>query len=157
MAGAIYCAATTAEVALASSSAKTLIRLISSTNSAVKIKEWGVFFDGILSTDPPAVVTLLHTNTSNGLYTAHTPSKRMGPAGIVARTVCETMNTSSESTWLGTLSGIEVHTQGGYQEKFAYGDEIVIANGSTASNGTICLQVNSPSSVNARAIIVFEE
>lgn len=157
MAGAIYCACTTAESLLTGTTTKTLIRLVSTTNSAVKIKEWGVFFDGILSTQEPVIVNLIHTDTSFGEYTAHTPAKRVGPAGIAARTVVNTLNTSSESTLLATLASIEVHPQGGYYEKFAYGDEIVMANGSTLSNGCVCLQVYAPTSCNAKAQIVFEE
>lgn len=156
MAGVIYCAATTAETALVASSAKSLIRLISTTNSAIKIKEWGAFFDGVSVTAEPVVVVLLHTDTSFGLYTAHTPARRSGPK-IAARSVCQTMNTSSESTIMGTLTGLEIHPQSGYQEKFSYGDEIISADGSTNSNGAICLQVTAPAAVNARGFIVFEE
>ena len=155
MAGAIFSVSTTAEALLASSSAKTLIRLVSSTNSAVKIKEWGIFFDGVSVTAEPVLVRLLLTDTSNGVYTAHTPTRRTGPA-VSARLLAQTINTSSESNIASVLAVREVHPQSGYQEKFSYGDEPIIFNG-TSVVGVLCLQVNSPTSVNASAEIVFEE
>jgi len=155
MAGAIFTVNTTAECLLASSSEETLIRLISSTNSAVKIKEWGVFFDGISVTAEPVLVRLCLTDTSNGNYTTHTPTRRAGPA-VSARLIAQTMNTSSMPNIQAVLATREVHPQSGYQEKFSYGDEPVIFNG-TSANGVLCLMVNSPSSVNATAEIVFEE
>lgn len=155
MAGAIFTANTTAECLLVASSEEVLIRLISSTNSAVKIKEWGVFFDGVSVTAEPVLVRLCLTDTSNGLHTAHTPTRRSGPA-VSARTVCETMNTSSMPNIGFVLATREVHPQSGYQEKFSYGDEPIIFNGTSVA-GVLSLMVNSPSSVNATAEITFEE
>lgn len=159
MAGAIFTAATTAEVALVATSQKVLIRLISTTNSAVKIKEWGVYFDGISVTAEPVVVQLACVNTSFGWYsggTLHTPARRSGPA-ISARSVVQTYNTSSQPDILTIIATREVHPQSGYQEKFSYGDEIILANGSTATNGAVAIIVTAPVSVDVVGELVFEE
>lgn len=153
MAGAIFCAATTAETLLASSSEKCMIKIISTTNSAVKIKEWGIFFDGISVTQEPVKIQLavITTDMANWLNAAHTPVRRAGPA-ISARAVVQTASCSSSYNSSGYYASIEVHPQSGYQEKFSYGDEIVISNG-----GAIGLMVNSPTTVNCMAMMVFEE
>ena len=156
MAGVIFSACTTAEVALASSCEKTLIRIISSTNSAVKIKEWGCFFDGISVTASPVTVRLCLTNSSFGSnMTAHTATRRIGPA-VSKRCTVLTMNDSCEGDIQAILATREVHPQSGYQEKFSYGDEPIIFNGTTAA-GILSLMVNSPTSLNCVAEIVFEE
>ena len=160
MAGAIFTANTTVETLLAASSAKVLIRLISSTNSVVKIKEWGVYFDGVNSTQEPVVAQLCGVNTSStaSAYTTHTPTLRHGPS-VAARCVIQTMavGTALMPDIMGVIATREVHPQTGYQEKFAYGEEILCSNGSTAQNGTVAIIVNSPASVNAMAELVFEE
>jgi hypothetical protein len=156
MAGAIFTAATTAEVALVATSQKVLVRLISTTNSAVKIKEWGVYFDGVSVTAEPCVVQLCCVNTSYGYYTSHTPARRSGPA-ISARSIVQTANASSQPDILTVIATREVHPQSGYQEKFSYGDEIILSNGSTATNGAVAIIVNAPTSVDAFAEMVFEE
>lgn len=156
MAGAIWVANTTAEALLASSSDKCLIRLIAPSSFSVKIKEWGVFFDGISATAEPVVVRLCCCDTSYGEYTAHTPSRRSGrPAAC--QSVVQTINTSSGPTIFNVLATREIHPQSGYQEKFSYGDEIIISGVTTAAGGVVGLFVNSPTSVNAMGEIVFEE
>lgn len=156
MAGAIWVANTTAESTLASSSSKALIRLIAPSSFSVKIKEWGVFFDGISATAEPVVVQLCAVDTSFGNYTTHTPARRAGRPSA-AQSVVQTMNTSSGPTIFSILATREIHPQSGYQEKFSYGDEIIICGVTTAAGGAVALIVNSPSSVNAMGEIVFEE
>lgn len=156
MAGSIWVANTTAETLLASSSQKCLIRLIAPSSFQVKLKEWGVYFDGVASTAPPVVVQLCLTDTSFGVYTAHTPFKRTGRP-TACQSVAQTMNTSSDPTIFSVLATREVHPQCGYQEKFAYGDEPTICGVTTAAGSVAALIVNSPTSIYAVGEIVFEE
>jgi hypothetical protein len=157
MAGAIYTANTTAEVALVASSAKCLIRLIPPSSFQIKIKEWGVYFDGVSATAEPVMVQLCSVDTSYGWYTTHTPIKRSGKP-TAAQTICQTANTSSSSpTIFGIYCTREVHPQSGYQEKFAYGDEICVGGLPTAVGGVAALIVTSPTTVNVMAEMVFEE
>lgn len=149
MAGSIFVANTTAESLLASSSEKTLIRLTAPSSHAVKIKEWGVFFDGVSVTAEPVLVKLLVDTTAETGMTAHVPVKR-GGATTLSQCVVQTMGTSSAINSSGCYAVREVHPQSGYQEKFSFGDEIVIT-------GTMSLHVTSPNSVNVISEIVFEE
>ncbi len=149
MAGQIFVADTTAESLLASSSEKTLIRLTSPSSHAVLIKEWGVFFDGVSVTDQPIVVKLCIDTTAETGMTAHTPIKRRGVI-TASQCVVQTMGASCSINAAGIYAMREIHPQSGYQEKFSFGDEIAI-------NGTVSIHVNSPTSLNAIAEIVYEE
>ena len=151
MAGVTFTCVTTAETALATAVPKTLIRLIPPSSHVVKIKEWGVFFDGISVTAEPVVITIATCTTAiTGSYTAHTAVKRSGPP-IVAQTLCQTMNANtSEPAITGVIVMREVHPQSGYQEKFSFGDEI-------CCTGAVFIQVTAPATVSAISELVFEE
>lgn len=153
MAGSVFVANTTSETALASSSEKTLIRIIAPSSHAIKIKEWGVFFDGISVTAEPVLVKMVVDTTAEGgtaaSFTTSVPTKRSG-ATTLSQCVIHTMGTSSAINGAASYAVREVHPQSGYQEKFSFGDEIVIT-------GTVALHVVSPATVNVMAEIVFEE
>ncbi len=152
MAGSIFVANTTAETALASSSGKVMISLTPPSSIAIKIKEWGVFFDGISVTAEPILVRLVFTNTSFGSYTTHVPTRRVGNQ-LLSQCVVLTMDGSCgySGDSSGTVAIREVHPQSGYQEKFSYGDEPIIYQ------KTIHLTVNSPSTCDCAAELVYEE
>ena len=153
MAGNIFVACTTTESLLASSSEKTLIRIIPASSVMIKIKEWGVFFDGVSVTAEPVVVKLLWSGTTETGMTSHTPVKRNSKI-TASKCVVETLGASCCALDSSGIVAIrEVHPQSGYQEKFAFGDEICCPG----SSATIALHVNSPSSVYAIAEVVFEE
>lgn len=156
MAGQIFTADTTTAVALSSSSEKCMIRLIAPSSHAIKIKEWGVYFDGVTANATPCLVRICLTDTSYGNYTTHVPAKRVGEI-TAAQSVVQTMNTSSGPSIFGVLASRNVHPQSGYQEKFAYGDEMVVVGPTTAAGGCVSLLINSPTTVDAIAEIVFEE
>lgn len=150
MAGVTFVTNTTAETICLGTSAHTLIRLIPPSSHIIKIKEWGIFFDGISVTAEPVLITIATCTTAvTGNYTANVPLKRSGPP-IVSQCLAQTMNTSSEPAIVGLLAVREVHPQSGYQEKFSFGDEIVCT-------GPIFLQVTAPTSVNAIAEMCYEE
>ena len=151
MAGNIFVANTTAEALLASSSEKWLVQIITPSSQTIKVKEWGVFFDGISATAEPVLVRLIASNSSFGNWTSHTPKRR---AGYITASQCtvRTINTSSNGDSSGVYAAREIHPQSGYQEKFAYGDEIIVSNGTI-----LTMSVNSPSSVNVIGEIVYEE
>ena len=153
MAGNIFVACTTTEALLASSSEKALIRITAPASASIKIKEWGVFFDGVSVTAEPVVVKLICSGTTETGMTTHVPvrrNSRITASQCVVQTLgasCCTLDSS------GIYCIREVHPQSGYQEKFAYGDEIVVSG----TSGTIALHVISPSSVYAIGEIVYEE
>lgn len=159
MAGTIWVANSTAELALASSSEACVVQIIPPSSVCVKIKEWGVFFDGVSATASPVLVRVVTGNSGPGLtYTSHTPARRSGPQ-LASQCTVRTNGTSSASgspfAISGTLAVREVHPQSGYQEKFSYGDEPLSLNPTTGV--IVSLLVNSPTTVNVVGEIVYEE
>lgn len=148
MAG-IKLVANTAEVALTSATAKTVLQVVAASNSNVRIKEWGVYFDGTNSAAEPVQVRLLRQTTA-GTMTSLTPVQRSGPSVTLTTTAQHTA--TAEPTGGNVLAVREVHPQSGYQEKFAIGDEPEITNG-----GRIGIECTAPAGVNVRAEIVAEE
>jgi hypothetical protein len=153
MAGCVFTAVTTAEGLLASSSMKTVLKIISPSSNPIKIKEWGVFFDGVSVTAEPVNVALCIYSTDETQWTtvASVPVQRSGPP-IVSKCIVQALAGSSSHGSSGVLASLQIHPQSGYQEKFAFGDEIVIA-GSKA----VAIQCTAATTVNVKAQIVYEE
>ncbi len=141
--------ANTAEVALTAATAKTVLQVVAAANQNSKIKEWGVFFDGVSSTAEPVQVRLLRQTTA-GTMSSLTPVQRKGPSVTLQTTAQHTA--TAEPTAGNVLAAREVHPQSGYQEKFSYGDEPEFTNG-----GRVGIECTAPAGVNVRAEIVFEE
>lgn len=141
--------ANTDEVALAAATAKTVLQVVAASNHPIKIKEWGVFFDGVSVTGEPVQVELLRQTTA-GTMTSLTPVERSNH-GVTLQTSAQHTATA-EPTAGNILAKREVHPQGGYQEKFSIGDEIIIG-----SAGRLGIRCTAPAAVNVRAEIVFEE
>ncbi len=114
---AIHGSANTAEVALAAATAKTVLQLVAAANHRVKVKSWGVSFDGISETAAPVVVELLR-QTDAGTMSALTPQK--------TRPASETLQTTAQHTATAEPAGttvvdsMEVHPQGGYEKVCDY-------------------------------------
>jgi hypothetical protein len=159
MAGTIYSANTTSEAALTASSEYCAIWLKAPTSNGIKLKEWGVYFDGISAVASPVVVRLCACDSSfAGASVTVVPTKRAGHQ-ILSQTVAvrQVATTGEPPSIFGVYAAREVHPQSGYQEKFAYGDEIVICGSATTAGGAIGILVNSPTTVNVLAEMVFEE
>jgi len=148
MAG-VIAVANTAEVALTAATAKTVLQLIAASNHPVKVKSWGVFFDGVSVTGEPVQVRLLR-QTDAGTMSALTPVER-SITGVTLQTTAQHTATA-EPTAGNVLAAREVHPQGGYQEIFPAGDEILLG-----SAGRLGIECTAPANVNVRAEIVFEE
>jgi hypothetical protein len=149
MAGVICSVSTSSEVALVAATPKCTLSLSAVANHPVKVKEWGIFFDGTSVTAEPVEVTLART-TDAGTMTTLTPRERT-TFGVTVQSVGK-MNASSNPTSGNWLVTREIHPQSGYQEKFSFGDEIVLSGG-----GAIGIFASAPANVNARAEMVFEE
>jgi hypothetical protein len=141
--------ANTAEVALSGATAKTVLQLVAASNHCVKIKSWGVFFDGISVTAEPVQVRLLRQSNA-GTMSALTPVERSNH-GVTIQTTAQ-HSATAEPTAGNVLAVRECHPQSGYQEIFPAGDEIIIG-----SDGRIGIECTAPASVNVRAEITFEE
>lgn len=141
--------ANTAEVALSAGTAKTVLQLVAASNHLVKVKSWGVFFDGTSASAEPVQVRLLRQTTA-GTMTSLTPVERSNHGATLQTTAQHTA--TAEPTAGNILAAREVHPQAGYQEIFPAGDEIIIG-----SAGRLGIECTAPANVNVRAEIVFEE
>ena len=140
--------ATTDEVALVAATAKTVVWIAAALNDRVKVKEWGVFFDGISVTAEPVQVELVKSTA--GSAGTLTPVERTSSALTLQTTAGS--GALTEPTTTSIIAKREVHPQSGYQEKFSFGDEPTIQNG-----GKIGIRCTAPAIVNVRGEIVFEE
>jgi hypothetical protein len=148
MAG-ILCVAQTSEVALAAATVKTVLQVVAPANQRLKIKEWGVSFDGVSVTGEPVQVELLRQTTA-GTMTALTPVKLVAGSETVQATAQHTA--TAEPTAGDILDSQEVHPQGGYGKIFPFNQEIEVPGG-----GRLGIRCTAPAIVNVRAKIVFEE
>jgi hypothetical protein len=147
---AVIVVANTAEVALTAATAKTIIQVASVAHRPIKVKEWGVFFDGVSVTEAPVQVRLIRQSTA-GTMSALTPIERT-ITGVTIQETC--LHTATvEPTLVSCVAAREVHPQSGYQEKFSFGDEIVVGG---AAIGRIAIECTAPATVNVRGEIVYE-
>jgi hypothetical protein len=156
MAQELWVLGNTSACPMASSSERAIISLVS-TNNDIPIKEWSVWFDGLISSGAPVRVTLSRCTTIGNMTTATVFSQciRSGSTGAVGRSVgrvVDMTNTSSEPGSSGYLARRFVHPQVGYHEKFPMGQEPHIINGQA-----VCIFVSSPTTLDCFAEIVFEE
>jgi len=148
MAG-LICVALTAEVALAAATAKTIMQIIAPANQRLKIKRWGVFFDGISGTAAAVEVRLLR-QTDAGTVSALTPVSQAVATETVQTTAGHTATV--EPTAGDILDMAEVHPQSGYEVIIPFDMPIEIPGG-----GRVGIECTAPAIVNVRAKIIFEE
>lgn len=150
MAGLSWTAKPTAEVSLAAATAKTVLQVTAPANQRVKIKGWGVYFDGTSVSAEPVEIKLMRQTTS-GTMTSVTPEKC---DDSLPETVQSTagVNASVEPTYGGVLQYREIHPQAGYEHSFGVGDEDWIKGGGRV--GIVC---TAPATVNVIPWIKCEE
>lgn len=103
----------TAEVALAAATAKTVIEITAGANHRALVEQFGFFFDGISGTDQPVVVELIRIGTT-GTGTAGTPVKR-DPDMSETLQVDFKYNFTVEPTGITVLKRWNIHPQSGYE------------------------------------------
>lgn len=149
---AVYSVTTEGEEALAAATAETLVQIRGVATAKARIVAWGVSFDGVTSSDAPAVVDLLF-QTTDGTATgaseiALNPDE---PTALVSGF----HSFSAEPTAGGIIESYEVHPQGGMiVREYPPGREPMLTN---ATSSRIGIRVTSPSAVNALAWIQWEE
>jgi hypothetical protein len=148
MAG-LICIAQTTEVALVAATAKTIIQLIAPANQRLRIKRWGVFFDGVSATAEPVQVRLLRQSTA-GTMSSLTPVLLVAGSETV-QTVAQHSATAEPAAG-NVLDIAEVHPQSGYEVAVPFDQPIEVPGG-----GRIGIECTAPAVVNVRAKIVFEE
>ncbi len=149
MAG-LHIKGTTAAIALAAATAETIIQIVSPANQRVKLKRWGVYFDGASATAVPVLVKL-HVQTSAGTMSALTPAKWNSDDAETIQTTMQHTATAEPTTG-AALEEKLVHPQQGYEIIYPLGDELVLPGGTKL--GIVC---TAPAIVNVRAEVYCEE
>ena len=136
--------------ALSAATARTVIQIVAAANHRVRIKGWGVFFDGVSVTAEPVVVELVRQSTA-GTSDAGTVVKKDDSLAETLLTAAR-QNLSVEPTTGDILKRREVHPQQGWYEYFQLGDEVICGGGDR-----IGIRCTAPAVVNATGEIDFEE
>ena len=147
MAG-ILCIAQTVEVALTAATAKTVLQVKAAANQRLRIKRWGVFFDGVAANAEPVQVRLLR-QSNDGTISAITVYKQ----GVGSETIQTSAGTlTAEATAGDVIDVAEVHPQSGYEVVIPFDMPIEVQGGTALG-----IECTAPADVNVRAKIIFEE
>ena len=148
MAG-VFCAATTAEIALAAGTAKTVLQVIAPTNQRLRVRRYSVAFDGTSATAEPVQIRVLRQSTA-GTMSSLTPVKLSAGSETVQATAQHTA--TAEPTAGDVLDAFECHPQSGFDVVLPADMPIEIPGG-----GRLGIECTAPAVVNVRAKIWFEE
>ena len=152
MAG-LLCIAKTDEIALVAATAKTVLQIEAPANQRLKIKSWGIFFDGISGVEPAVEVVLMRQTVGSSEWTGTVACKIQSPAGVseTVQTVGD-YNATAEPTTGDIVDMIESHPQSGYEKLIPFDMPIDVPGAGLL--GIVC---TAPAVVNVRAKIIFEE
>lgn len=148
MAG-LLCCAQTNEVALLAGAAKTVLQVTAPAHQRLKVRRWGVFFDGIDPAGEPVQVRLLRQGTA-GSMTGLTPVKLVSGSETVQTTAAH--SATAEPSAGDVVDVVECHPQTGF-DAILPPDQVVEIPGGTR----IGVECTAPAAVNVRAKIWFEE
>jgi hypothetical protein len=142
--------AVTAEVALVAATAKTVLQISAPTNIPLKLKSWGVSFDGTATTNEPVVVRLLRQTTAGTMTSLTLVKADSDRTGTIQTTA--THSASAEPTAGDVLDRMDIHPQGGYVYVYAPDDCDIIP-----ANTRLGIECTAPQAVNVIAKMRFEE
>jgi len=141
---------------------KTLLQLSPKTGIDLKIKEWGISFDGSASATP-GQIELIETDVAATVTTSNTAditrvNNPGGPAADTALITLGTANTGFTASAEGTITAIRnldspklIAPTNQYEKQFPLGNEPIIQAGKFAR-----IRVTMPATVNAYCYIIFE-
>lgn len=135
-------------IALVSATPKTVLGVNAAANIRLKLKRWGIYFDGASPTAVPVIVELLR-HTTAGTSTTATP-RNINQSETVQATAGK--NYSAEPTAGDILENKEIHPQQGYETIYPEGGEIQVGGGTRLS-----IKANAPAGVNCVVEMEFEE
>jgi len=136
-------------IALVGTTLKTVLQVKAGANSRLKLKRWGVYFDGASATAVPVLVELVVTST-DGTSTSVTPRKITSATETVQATAGK--NFTVEPSVTNVVENILVHPQQGYVEIVPEGFEIQVAGGSR-----LAMSITAPAAVNCQAEMMLDE
>lgn len=150
MAGILANLYTPVEVALAAATAKTVLQIVAPTNQRLKVKRWGIYFDGTSSTNAPVQVSLVKQSTAGSGGTAQTPI--MISAGSETLQATGQYGCTSEPTTTAVQDVFEIHPQTGWQEFIPLDQDFPVLGGTRLG-----IVVTADNIVNCKAKIIYEE
>lgn len=150
MAG-LICSAVTDEVALVASTEKTILQVVAPANQRLKIKSFGVFFDGESGTAAPVKVWLERQTTAGTGGDALTPVKQVAGSETVQTTYLSDIDTGDPTSG-DILARRNVHPQSGYEKLVPFDMPIEVPGGGRV--GIVC---EAGAIVNVIGEIIFEE
>ena len=150
MADNIFIAQALSEIAVYNSgSAKTVMQVLAPANCRVKVLGWGISFDGRDVAAEPVNVELVRQTTA-GTMSSLAVSQQRPYADPISSTAQHTA--AGEPTTTDVIDSVEVHPQSGYEVRYPYGQEPVIAG-----SGRMGVRVTAPAAVNCRVKMICEE
>ncbi len=150
MADNIFIAQSLAEIAAYNSgSAKTVLQVIAPANCRVKVLGWGISFDGRDVAAEPVNVELARQTTAGTMSSLSVFQQRPCVDAIASTAQ---YNAAGEPTTTDVIDSVQVHPQSGYEVRYPYGQEPVIAGG-----GRMGIRVVAPAAVNCRVKMICEE
>ena len=131
-------------------SIKTLIHLLAAAQHRIKIKGWGVFCKGVVTTDAPLLVQLIRQSTAGTMSALTLVKKDTSVAETLQTTATHTATVEPGVT--NILKSIDVHPQSGFSEFFPLGGEIIVVGA-----GRLGISVTAGVSISATPFFDFEE
>lgn len=137
-------------VALSAGVAKTVLMVKAPANQRLRLFEWAVGYDGIVTTNTPVTVELVRY-TADGTMSALTPRKEDSGLAETPQSVW-THTATAEPTVDHVMDSITVHPQTAHVNPFAYAREWMVPGGTRFGIRCTAVQV-----VNVRPRMRIEE
>lgn len=142
-------AVTPSEVALVSSTAKTVLMLTAPANQRVVVQRIGIFFDGTKSNNQPVLIQL-YRMTDAGTMTSGSVADYQDLGAIFNTTFG--YNATVEPSQGELVDSFNIHPQQGIEIILPLMQELILAGG-----GRVGMVVTAADSVNCIAKMMFEE
>jgi hypothetical protein len=141
---------TPADVALVAATAKTVLQITAPANQRLVITRFGVYFDGVVSSNTPVVVELCRQSTAGAGGTTATPTKHC--VGTETLQATGLYGITTEPTTGDVIARYRVHPQQGWQEFEPLDGRIEVGGGTRLGIRLTAAQI-----VNASAQFFYEE
>lgn len=130
---------------------KTMLQLVAPADQRVKVKAWGIFCKGTVTTNTPLLVQLIR-QTGAGTSSANTPAKKNEGIADGPRSTARDTFTVEPASDDEIVKTVDVHPQSGFNEYFPLGGELIVP-----SNGRLGIKVTAVNDVSVSCFFDFEE